>query len=97
VSGEVRVADRRRDRAALFILLIGAALMLWAHFGMRALSRGDVVLEEGEWRMNRWNRYARTSNLGAGFVVAGMLIGVWSMTRYQFYRRAAKNAEKDSP
>jgi hypothetical protein len=97
VSGAVRPADRRRDLAALVLLLIGAALMLQAHFGMAALSRGDVKLAEGEWRMNRYNRHARTSTLGGGFVVAGMLIGVWSMTRYQFYKRAAGNAEENRP
>lgn len=97
MSGAVRAADRRRDLAALVMLIIGAALMLQAHFGMRALARGDVTLAEGEWRMNRYNRYDRTSSLGGGFAVAGVLVGVWSMTRYSFYRRAARNAEKNSP
>ena len=97
MTGAVRAADRRRDIAALVLLLIGAALMLQAHFGMAALSRGDVKLAEGEWQMNRYNRYARTGTLGGGFVVAGMLIGVWSMTRYQFYKRAARHAEENRP
>ena len=83
--------------AALVLLAIGAGLMLYANFGMHNLSLGNVTLAEGEWQMNRYNTYSRMSSLGGGFVVAGMLIGVWSMSRYLFYRRAARNAEKDSP
>lgn len=97
MTGAVRTADRRRDVAALVLLLIGAALMISAHVGMGNLSLGNVTLAEGEWQMNRYNRYDRMSALGGGFVVAGMLIGVWSMSRYLFYRRAARNAEKDRP
>ena len=97
MSGEVRAADRRRDGAAVVLLLIGAALMLYANFGMHNLSLGQVTLAEGEWQMNRYNTYSRMSTLGGSFIVAGVLIGVWSMSRYLFYRRAARNAEKDSP
>ena len=97
MSGAVRAADRRRDVGALVLLLIGAALMLFANFGMHNLSLGQITLAEGEWQMNRYNTYSRMSSLGGAFVVAGALVGVWSMTRYLFYRRAARNAEKDSP
>jgi len=83
--------------AALVLILIGVALMLQAHFGMNALAQGEVKLARDEWRMNRYNRYDRTSTLGGGFIVAGVFIGIWSMTRYSFYRRAARNAEKNSP
>ena len=93
--GGVRPTDRRRDTAALILLLAGAALIVTAHIGMHQLSQGNVTLGKGEWQMARYQRYDRMSTLGGGTVVAGILIGVWSMSRYLFYRRAARNAEKD--
>jgi DNA-binding transcriptional regulator of glucitol operon len=97
VIGGVRPTDRRRDTAALILLLVGAALVVTAHIGMQQLSQGNVTLAKGEWQMNRYNRYDRMSTLGGGTVIAGILIGVWSMSRYLFYRRAARNAEKNRP
>ena len=82
MSKVVRASDRRRDYAALALVLAGALLMIHAHLGMRDLAADRVTLAEGEWRMNRYNTYSSRSTVGGGLIVAGAIVGLWALIRH---------------
>jgi hypothetical protein len=94
VSRSVGPGDRRRDLAALALVLVGAAIMLSSHFGMRDLAALRVTLAEGEYYMNRYNTYQSRSVVGAGFIAAGVIVGLWALVRHKTDRhRESLSAE----
>ena len=94
MSKIVTASDRRRDLAALALVILGAAVMLHAHFGMRDLAALRVTLAEGEYYMNRYNTYQSRSVVGAGLIAAGVIVGLWALIRHKS-DRTGSHAEED--
>jgi hypothetical protein len=95
VSRPVTAGDRRRDLAALALVLVGAAVMLHAHFGMRDLAALRVTLAEGEYYMNRYNTYQSRSVVGVGLIASGVIVGLWALIRHKSDRASGSHAEEN--
>ena len=80
---------------ALALVLVGVALMLHSHFGMRDLAADRVTLSAGEYYMNRYNSYASRSIVGIGLVVAGVIVGLWAHARHKLDRDRSIDAEEN--
>ena len=96
--GPARVhrADRVRDWIALTLVVIGVLTYGTAHRGMGALARDRTpttaeASARGEWKMVRWNKYARMSRAGVFLVVVGAAVGVGSCARHAARRRGTAN------
>ena len=95
MSRPVRASDRRRDLAALALVLVGAAVMLHAHFGMRDLAALRVTLAEGEFYMNRYNTYQSRSLVGIGLIASGVIVGLWALVRHKLDPDTEIHAEEN--
>jgi hypothetical protein len=96
-SARVHRADRIRDWIALSLVIAGALLYGTAHGGMDAVARDRTpttaeAAARGEWKLARWNRYARMSRAGIVLVAAGAAVAVWSFARHAGRRRGTAHA-----
>ena len=89
MSARVSSTARVRDLIALTLLLVGAALYVYADAGMGRLAVNQVELASGEYYMNRWNEYRTMSNIGLAVAGAGIAVGILSFVRHSMTARAA--------
>jgi hypothetical protein len=83
-------ADRLRDLAALVLVVVGAALYLYAHLGMRRLAARSGYAPRGVWLMPQFDHYSRASRVGVWAVAAGVAVGVWSFLALRARARASR-------
>lgn len=81
-------ADRRRDVAAVVILLAGAALYGYGFLGLHALATKPIVLPRGEFALARFDHFWYLSRAGATLILIGVAAVAWSFWRHRRRRHA---------
>ena len=75
-------ADRSRDLIALLVLVAGAALYVYAWYGMHNLATKHVVIPKGVPAMRYFDTYWQMFRVAKVLFVAGAVALAWSFWSY---------------